>query len=173
MNNPTGCFYVYFSIAHPWGRRYSARIKTSNIYNIWAPGVFDNLWSTNISIVTNALLSSSYWGWLSESIPHSGMIHWIIDYLFCTKDNQGSSGGRQSQGETATIHLSLLNVQVLPEYLVNRTRTKKCRKSCTCKTDPFLLNDDFVAFASIKFQAFQIVDRRLVTGITSSAVANK
>ena len=28
--------HVYFSKAHPWDRRYSARIKTSNIY-IWAP----------------------------------------------------------------------------------------------------------------------------------------
>ena len=31
------CLLVYFSKAHPWNRRYSARIKTSNTYNIWAP----------------------------------------------------------------------------------------------------------------------------------------
>ena len=43
------------------------------------------------------------------------------DCGFCTDDNQGSSGGRQLQGETSTIHLSLLNVQVLPEYLVHST----------------------------------------------------
>ena len=29
--------HVYFSKAHPWNRRYSARIKTSNVYNTWAP----------------------------------------------------------------------------------------------------------------------------------------
>ena len=32
-----GCLHVYFSKAHPWNRRYSARIKTSNVYNTWAP----------------------------------------------------------------------------------------------------------------------------------------
>ena len=32
-----GGFYVYSSKAHTWDRRYSARIKTSNTYNIWAP----------------------------------------------------------------------------------------------------------------------------------------
>ena len=31
------CLYVYFSKAYPWDRRYSARIKTSNVYNTWAP----------------------------------------------------------------------------------------------------------------------------------------
>ena len=31
------CLHVYFSKAHPWDRRYSARIKTSNLYNTWAP----------------------------------------------------------------------------------------------------------------------------------------
>ena len=31
------CFYVYFSKAHPWNMRYSARIKASNVCNTWAP----------------------------------------------------------------------------------------------------------------------------------------
>ena len=31
------CLHVYFSKAHPLNRRYSARIKTSNVYNTWAP----------------------------------------------------------------------------------------------------------------------------------------
>ena len=31
------CLHVYFSKAHPWDRRYSARIKTSNVCNTWAP----------------------------------------------------------------------------------------------------------------------------------------
>ena len=31
------CLHVYFSKAHPWNRRYSARIKTSNVCNTWAP----------------------------------------------------------------------------------------------------------------------------------------
>ena len=33
------CLHVYFSKAHPWNRRYSARIKASNVYNTWAPAL--------------------------------------------------------------------------------------------------------------------------------------
>ena len=29
--------HVFFSKTHPWGRRYSARINTSNVRNTWAP----------------------------------------------------------------------------------------------------------------------------------------
>ena len=29
--------HVYLSKAHPGDRRYSARIKTSNVHNTWAP----------------------------------------------------------------------------------------------------------------------------------------
>ena len=31
------CLYVCFSKEHPWDRSYSTRIKTSNVYSIWAP----------------------------------------------------------------------------------------------------------------------------------------
>ena len=48
------CLYVYFSKAHPWDRRYSARIKTSNVYYIWAPVLVNPItqsaivWSSNL-----------------------------------------------------------------------------------------------------------------------------
>ena len=48
------CLHVYFSKAHPWDRRYSARIKTSNVYYIWAPVLVNPItqsaivWSSNL-----------------------------------------------------------------------------------------------------------------------------
>ena len=59
------------------------------------------------------------------------------DCGFCTEDNQGSSGGRQLQGETSTIHLSLLNVQVLPEYFENSTRIQTVENPLSAKLTLF------------------------------------
>ena len=36
-NRKKRSLHVYFSKAHPRNRRYSARIKASNVYNTWAP----------------------------------------------------------------------------------------------------------------------------------------
>ena len=95
-------------------------------------GAFDNLLSTNSDkrTIIIKLLRKTEWVYAT----------FRDDCGFCTEDNQGSSGGRQLQGETATIHLSLLNVQVLPGYLLYKDAAN-CIKSCICKTDPFLLRE--------------------------------